>query len=308
MSSACDRIDVCDTQIEKSCPEVSYESKYIEVLGSRMHYWDAGEGKPVLFLHGNPSSVYLWRNIMPYVEEDHRVIAVDLIGLGQSDKPNIDYRVFDHRRYLEEFINQLKIDEPMVLVIHDWGSFLGFDYAMRHPSKVDAIVFMEALLQPIPGYDFWSPQVAEFFRAIRTPGVGEQMIFEQNLFIEQLLPSGIIRELSSEEFDAYRQPFIVPSSRIPMLQFPREIPVAGEPADVFELQQRYIRLLQKSPIPKLHIYGEPGIINTLEEVMWAKQNLPNITSVSIGDGLHYLQEDNPRGIGLAISQWLSSLD
>ncbi len=284
-----------------------FESHTIDVLGSTMHYVDEGEGAPILMLHGQPTSAYLWRNIIPHLSDDHRVIAVDLIGFGASDKPELDYRISDHAAYLEAFIDTLGIDDDLTLVVHDWGSFLGFDYAMRHEDQIHGIAFMESMLQPIPGYDFWDEQTAGFMQAVRTPDVGEGLILEQNMFVEMMLPAMILRELSPEEHDVYRAPFVDPGSRLPMLMFPRELPVGGEPADVHAMQVAYLEALQTSDVPKLHLFGTPGVLNTEADVEWVEQNLPNVTSVGVGPGLHFLQEDQPHAIGEAIADWLDDL-
>ncbi len=305
-SAATDATETDDGQQEIS-PEFPFESQFAEVLGSQMHYVDEGSGRPVLLLHGQPTSVYLWRNIIPHLATDHRVIAVDLIGFGKSDKPEIDYRVADHAEYLAAFIQTLGIDDDLTLVVHDWGSFLGFDYAMQHPEQIRGIAFMESMLRPIPGYDFWDDQTSMFMQAVRTEGVGESMILDDNLFIEGMIPSMVMRELTSEEHDRYREPFVDPNSRTPMLVFPRELPVAGEPADTHARQVQYLEALQSSPLPKLHVHVQPGVVNTAADVTWAQENLPNLTSVGVGEGLHYLQEDHPHEIGTAISDWLATL-
>lgn len=288
-------------------PDFPFESHFVDVEGSAMHYVDEGSGPPVLLLHGQPTSAYLWRNVIPHLTENNRVIAVDLIGFGKSDKPDIGYRVADHAAYLEGFIQALDIDGDLTLVVHDWGSFLGFDYAMQHPEQIRGIAFMESMLRPIPGYDFWDKQTAMFMQAVRTEGVGEPMILEDNLFIEAMIPSMVMRTLTPEEHDHYREPFIDPASRGPMLVFPRELPVGGEPADVYTRQVEYLEALQNSEIPKLHVHVEPGVVNTADDVAWAEENLPNLSSVGVGDGLHYLQEDHPHEIGVAISDWLDTL-
>lgn len=298
--------DTEDVEAEISA-DFPFESRFVDVLGSQMHYVDEGSGPPVLLLHGQPTSTYLWRNVIPHLTENNRVIAVDLIGFGKSGKPDIGYRVADHAEYLESFIQTLGIDEDLTLVVHDWGSFLGFDYAMQHPEQIRGIAFMESMLRPIPGYDFWDEETALFMQAVRTEGVGEPMILEDNLFIEAMIPSMVMRELGPEEHDRYREPFLDPESRGPMLVFPRELPVGGEPADVHARQVEYLEALQSSQTPKLHVHVEPGVVNTAEDVAWAADNLPNLSSVGVGAGLHYLQEDHPHEIGVAISDWLDTL-
>jgi len=294
-----------ETSLEISA-EFPFESKYVEVLGSQMHYIDEGEGDPVLFLHGNPTSSYLWRNIVPYVADDGRAIAVDLIGMGKSDKPDIDYRFVDHAKYLEAFIEELEL-KNITLVIHDWGSGLGFNYAMNNEDNIKGIAFMEALLMPLSWESFQSDEMRETFQNFRTPGVGEEMIMNQNIFVEQLLPSMILRELSEEEFNYYSEPYPTPESRKPVWKWPNEIPIDGEPADVHEIITNYNAWLQETEVPKLLIHATPGIIITEPVVEWSKENLKNLETVDIGEGIHYIQEDNPDAIGEAISDWYQTI-
>jgi len=294
-----------ETSLEISA-EFPFESKYVEVLGSKMHYIDEGEGDPVLFLHGNPTSSYLWRNVIPYVADDGRAIAVDLIGMGKSDKPDIDYRFVDHAKYLEAFIEELEL-KNITLVIHDWGSGLGFNYAMNNEDNIKGIAFMEALLMPLSWESFQSDEMRETFQNFRTPGVGEEMIMNQNIFVEQLLPSMILRELSEEEFNYYSEPYPTPESRKPVWKWPNEIPIDGEPADVHEIITNYNAWLQETEVPKLLIHATPGIIITEPVVEWSKENLKNLETVDIGEGIHYIQEDNPDAIGEAISDWYQTI-
>nr|6Y9G_A Chain A, Ancestral haloalkane dehalogenase AncHLD5 [synthetic construct]6Y9G_B Chain B, Ancestral haloalkane dehalogenase AncHLD5 [synthetic construct] len=291
------------TQISAEFP---FERRHVEVLGSTMHYVETGEGPPVLFLHGNPTSSYLWRNIIPHVADHGRCIAPDLIGMGQSGKPDIDYRFADHVRYLDAFIDALGLDD-VTLVVHDWGSALGFHWARRHPDRVKGIAFMEAIVRPMPSWDDFPPQARELFQALRTPGVGEKMILEQNMFIEKILPGSVLRPLSEEEMDAYRAPFPTPESRKPVLQWPRELPIDGEPADVVAIVEAYAEWLATSDVPKLLFYAEPGALISPEQVEWCRENLPNLEVVHVGPGLHFLQEDQPDAIGQAIADWLQRL-
>ncbi len=286
--------------------DFSFEPRFVEVLGSKMHYVDEGEGDPILLIHGNPTSSYLWRNIIPHLTDDARVIAVDLIGMGRSDKPDIEYRFFDHVRYLEGFINELQL-ENITLVIHDWGSALGFYYAMRHQSNVKGVVFMEAILGPIPSWEVVPQPERDKFQAFRTPDIGRDLIINQNVFIEQFLPGGIVRKLSEEEMNHYREPFQQPSSREPVWRWPNELPIAGEPADVVEAAQAYNQWLQQTELPKLLFHATPGLIITPPVVEWSKQNLKNLQTVDLGPGIHFLQEDHPDAIGLAIAHWYRSL-
>lgn len=287
-------------------PDFSFRAHYAKVNGSTMHYVDEGEGDPILFLHGNPTSSYLWRNIIPYALPHGRAIAVDLIGMGKSDKPDIDFRFTTHAEYLEAFIDELKLTKIM-LVVHDWGSALGMDYARRNPDRIKGIVFMEALVppaMPIPSYAAMGAG-AEFFRNVRTPGVGEKMVLQNNVFIESVLPDmGIARSLSNEERQAYRAPFPTPESRKPMLVWPREVPVAGEPADVLKIIESNGAWLHATDIPKLMFYAEPGALGGPKVAAYFAENLANIETNYVGPGYHYIQEDHPHMIGRELADWL----
>ncbi len=284
-------------------PSSQAEMRHIEVLGSRMAYVERGAGAPILLLHGNPTSSYVWRNILPYLEPLGRCIAPDLIGMGQSDKPDLAHRFADHARYLEAFIGALGLNE-LTLVAHDWGSALGFDWMARHPGAVRRVAFFEAFLAPLPGFEVFAPANRELFRQFRKRGAGEQLILEQNAFIEQVLPAGILRSLSPAEMDAYRAPFPDPASRRPTLAWPREIPIAGEPADVLAVFERYLTALQRSPIPKLLLTADPGVLVPAPVVAWCREHLPNLEVVELGPGRHYLQEDYPDAIGRSIADWI----
>ena len=283
-----------------------YTSHYAEVQGSQIHYVEEGSGDPILFLHGNPTSSYLWRNIIPHVQSHARCIAMDLIGMGKSDKPDIDYSFFDHAKYVEGFIETLGL-QNLTLVIHDWGSALGFHYAMRNEANIKALAFMEAILMPIPSWDAMPPDLKETFQAFRTPDVGWDMIVNQHMFVEQILPSLVVRELTDAEMDHYRAPYIDPPSRKPLWRWPNEIPIAGEPATVVALVEEYNRKLQQSRLPKLLLSATPGGIIDAQAVAWCQQNLPNLKVVDIGPGIHFIQEDNPHLIGTELANWYSSL-
>jgi len=284
-----------------------FESHYVEVLGSRMHYVDtgAGEGPPLLFLHGNPASSYLWRNIIPQVARLRRCIAPDLIGMGRSAKPDIDYRFVDHRRYLEGFIDALGLDR-LTLVIHDWGSALGFDWARRHEARVEGLAFME-FIRPVTSWQDWPEFARGLFQQFRTDGVGQKLIIEQNLFIEKVLPSCVVRPLGEAEMTQYRRPFLQPASRKPLFRFPNELPIEGAPADVTEIVSAYLTWLKQTPIPKLLFWGTPGVLLTPQDAAACAREFPNCRAVDIGPGLHYLQEDNPALIGREIAGWLPTL-
>jgi haloalkane dehalogenase len=292
-----------DLEISAAFP---FEPRFIEVHGSRMHYVDEGEGKPVLFLHGNPTSSYLWRNIIPHVSPSCRCIAPDLIGMGKSDKPDIAYRFFDHLEYVEGFIAGLGL-EDLVLVIHDWGSALGFYYAMRHEDNVRGLAFMEAILAPIPDWDAWPESARRIFQGFRTPDVGWDLIVNRNFFIDRILPASVVRPLSEEEMDRYREPYLDPPSRKPLWRWPNEIPIAGEPADVVEAVSEYHAWLQKTDLPKLFFHARPGFLVEAPMVDWCRQNLANLAEVDVGEGIHFIQEDNPHLIGGELARWIDSL-
>jgi len=285
--------------------EFPFESKYVEVEGSRMHYVEQGTGDPILFLHGNPTSSYLWRNVIPHVSSQGRCIAPDLIGFGKSDKPRIGYRFFDHVRYVEGFISELGL-QNITLVIHDWGSALGFHYAMRHEDNVKGIAFMEAILVPSRWEDF-PKEYRTGFRLFRTPGIGWVMIVPMNVFIKKLLPDAIARDLTDEEKAHYEEPFGTWRSRKPVRVWPTEIPIEGKPADVTEAVETYDSKLRESELPKLLFSASPGGIIDAERVEWAKSSYKNLKVVDIGRGIHYLQEDNPQLIGREIAAWQSGL-
>ncbi len=282
-----------------------YPSRYAEVLGSAMHYVEAGQGKPILLLHGNPTSSYLWRNIIPFLAPHGRVIAVDLIGMGKSDKPAIDYTYAQHIQYVEGFIETMGL-EDVALVIHDWGSALGLDYASRHPDNVRGIAMMEAILPPMfPGYfDSLPPFIADFFTMARDPVLGPELLLNQNIFIEEILPGNVIRPLGEAEMNFYRSPYPTPVSRTPLLVWPRQVPIDGTPVDVVAMVERYSAWLEQSQLPKLHLHVTPGALNTDDVMAYLSERLSNYETVNVGEGLHFIQEDHPEVIGLAIADWL----
>jgi haloalkane dehalogenase len=290
-------------------PDFPYEPHYVEVLGSRIHYIEQGTGGPILLLHGNPTWSYIWRNIIPHLSSWGHCIAPDLIGYGRSDKPDIEYRWFDHVRYLEAFIEKMGLRD-ITLVLHDQGSGVGFHYAMRHQSNVKAIAFFEAIVRPYPWDKFSTPEFREIFRRFRTGGVGGEgwrLLVEQNMFIEQLLPQAAGRLLTEKEMNFYREPFRNPESRVPIWRFPRETPIGGEPPDVWDAVTAYSERLQRSALPKLMLYVTPGALLTPEHVEWCKQNIKNLQSVYIGPGVHFVQESSPHRIGREIAMWYQSL-
>jgi len=286
--------------------EFPFAHQTATVLGSEMAYVDTGAGQPVLFLHGNPTSSYLWRNIIPYVSSTHRAIAPDLIGMGNSEKPDIDYTYEDHAKYLKALIEELEL-EDIILVVHDWGSVLGMEYARLHPENVAGIVFMEALVPPVfPAKDLSSfGRLAELLGGIRTPGVGEEMVLQGNMFLENiLLGPGVVRELSAEEKAAYRAPFLTEASRRPQLQWPRELPIGDTQVEIGEIITANGAWLASSDIPKLYFYATPGALNPEPVVAYITQTTRNLETRLVGVGTHYIQEDHPDVIGQGIADWL----
>lgn len=285
--------------------EFPFESHFIEVHGAKMHYIDVGEGDPVLFLHGNPTSSYLWRNIIPYMSDRTRCIAPDLIGMGKSDKPDIAYRFVDHYKYINGFIEALDL-KNITLVIHDWGSGLGFHYAMQNEDNVKGIAFMEAIIRPVT----WTAFPGAFgvlFRLFRTPGIGELINGRLNFFVTRVIPVSVVRPLTKAEKDYYAAAYPNYADRKPVWQWPREIPINGAPADNHALIDAYWQKLQQSSLPKLLLAAEPGALMPASTVKELQDKLPNLTVEHIGPGQHYVQEDNPHGIGEALQKWYAGL-
>jgi haloalkane dehalogenase len=284
-----------------------YQKKHQLVLGLEMAYVDEGQGDPIVFLHGNPNSSYSWRNIMPYVQKFGRVIAPDLIGMGDSQKlPNSgpdSYTFVEHRRYLDALLDALDVRGRVTFVVHDWGSALGFDWARRHPESVRGIAYMEAIVKSYTWSEF-AGAGRKIFEDLRSPA-GEQMVLEQNSFVEFNMSAGIIRKLTEEEMNEYRRPFAEPGEgRRPTLTWPRQLPIDGEPADVTEIVTAYGKWLSGSSIPKLYIQGDPGRLQPSQHAFcstWPAQ------STVIVKGLHNLHEDSPDEIGQAIANWLQGL-
>ncbi|MCO5322521.1 MAG: haloalkane dehalogenase [Microthrixaceae bacterium] len=276
----------------------------MNVNGLEMAYHESGQGESVVFLHGNPTSSYLWRNIIPHISGRYRCIAPDLIGMGDSAKlPNTgagSYRFVEHRRYLDELLDRLALGDSVTLVLHDWGSALGFDWARRNDRRIAGIAYMEAIVRPVEWSD-WPEAAREIFEGLRSDA-GEKMVIEDNLFVEAVLPGSIMRELSTEEHDQYRRPFRVPEHRRPTLTWPREIPLAGEPADVVEIVREYSEWLPGTSFPKLFINAEPGAILTGAQREFCR-TWKNQTEVTVS-GIHFIQEDSPDEIGKAIHDWL----
>src|SRR6201987_976742 len=279
----------------------------VNVLGSTMAYREAGnpEAPVALFLHGNPTSSYIWRNIIPLVAPVAHCIAPDLIGFGQSGKPDIEYRFADHVRYLDAFLANAGISSASVIA-HDWGTALAFHLAARRPEFIRGLAFMEFLRPLASGEDF-SAVVRETFKKFRPPGVGDKMILEGNAFVEGVLPSGTVRKLTDEEMAVYRAPFPTPESRRPTWRFPNELPIAGKPADVHSTLEKAHRALAESTYPKLLFVGNPGALVSPGFAEIFAKGLKNCRVVQLSSGIHYLQEDHPDVIGANVKEWLIEL-
>ena len=286
---------------------VQYPKKRLEVLGRQMAYVEAGQGDPIVLLHGNPTSSYLWRNVIPHLVSLGRCIAPDLLGMGDSEKlPNSgpgSYRFVEQRKYLNALLEALDVRERVTLVIHDWGSGLGFDWANRHRDAVKGIVYMEAIVGP-QGWDHWdNMNMRPLLQALRSEA-GEQMVLQENFFIEKILPGAILRKLSDEEMTEYRRPFAEPGEgRRPTLTFPREIPIECEPADVAEIVTDYSDWLATSNVPKLFIKAEPGALLAAGANLERARSWLSQTEVSV-KGIHFVQEDSPHEIGQAVAAWM----
>jgi haloalkane dehalogenase len=281
----------------------------IQVLGKTIAYREMGAGDPIVLLHGNPTSSYLWRDVMPALAPLGRVIAPDLIGHGDSDKLPVSdgddrYSFATSYRYLDGLLQALGITEKVTLVIHDWGSALGFHWAQKHPDAVRGIAYMEAVVMPLPTWDDWPEKARGIFQGFRSPK-GEDLILNRNLFIEAVLPSSIMRPLTDEEMATYRAPFADAPDRQVMLNWPREIPIAGEPPHMVALVQSYADWLAQSTIPKLFINADPGSILVGAQRDFCR-TWPNQTEVTV-KGLHFVQEDSGADIGRAVALWLQDI-
>ena len=279
-----------------------YPRARVRVLDTEMAYVDTGAGDPVVFLHGNPTSSYLWRNIIPHVVGERRCLAPDLVGMGDSGKSSSrTYRFVDHARYLDGWFDALGLTRNVVLVVHDWGSALGFHWARRHPDRVTGVAYMEAIVRPVTWQE-WPETARKIFQAMRSPG-GEEMVLQKNVFVERILPASVIRGLSTEEMERYRAPYReAGESRRPTLTWPREIPVDGEPADVAQIVREYGEWLAKSRVAKLFVNADPGSILVGPQRDFCR-SWPNQQEVTVR-GSHFIQEDSPDEIGRALAAFV----
>ena len=282
------------------------DKRFVDV-GVPLAYVEEGSGRPVVFLHGNPTSSFLWRHVIREVAPGARCLAPDLVGMGDSGKlpPGSSYRFVDHRRYLDRFFDAVVPEGELVLVVHDWGSALGFDWARRHPHRVAGIAYLEAIVRPIT-WDEWPEASRGLFSALRSEA-GEELVLERNVFVERILPGSILRELTEDEMAEYRRPFAEPGEgRRPTLTWPREIPIDGEPADVHDLVAAYAEWLASSEVPKLFIDGDPGAILVGAQREFCR-SWPNQEEVTVR-GIHFLPEDSGPEIGRAVAAWLERLE
>ena len=289
--------------------EFPYQSRYVEVLGSDMHYVEEGEGDPILLLHGQPTSSYLWRNVIPHLSDRARVIAPDNIGFGKSDRPDIDYSYANHVSYIEGFIEALGL-EDVTVVGHDWGSAFALDYAARHPDNVKAVALLEAIMAPVfpaAGYDDLPPMLEKFFTTLRSEQ-GTRLMVEQNYFVEKALPDMVMRELGEAEMDAYRAPFETRESRRRVIvPWPNQIPIGNRPPHTTRVIDSYNTWLTTTDKPKLLLYAKPGALNGPAVAEWLVKHASNVETAYVGRGLHYVQEDQPEAIGRAIADWYRRL-
>jgi haloalkane dehalogenase len=283
-------------------------SRRIAVRDVTMAYEEVGTGAPIVFLHGNPTSSFLWRNVIPHLSDSYRCIAPDLVGMGDSDKLSGSgpgrYTFVEHRSYLDAFLDAMDLGDAVTLVVHDWGSGLGFDWANRNRDRLVGIAYMEAIVQPV-SWDTWPEAARSIFQAMRSE-VGEELVLEKNIFVEGILPNAIIRDLTSDEMAVYRAPYLEPGeSRRPTLTWPRQIPIDGEPQDVARIVEAYGAWMAENDLPKLFINADPGSILTGPQREFCR-TWRNQTEVTVS-GLHFIQEDSPEEIGLAIAAWRSLL-
>ncbi len=285
-----------------------HSKKNMKVFDKNMSYVEMGQGNTILFLHGNPTSSYLWRNIMPYMKEKGRCIAPDLIGMGDSDKLENKsagtYTFIEHRKWLDELLNLLDIGNRVILVVHDWGSALGFDWAKRNQDRVAGIAYMEGIVRPLKNWDEWPSSSAPIFQGFRSEA-GEKLVMEKNIFVEKVLPGSVLRGLTEEEMEVYRRPFNIPEDRRPTLDWPNQIPIEGHPKDVTEIAKSYSEYLSTSNVPKLFVNAEPGAILVGEQREFCRSWL-NQQEITVS-GSHFIQEDSPDLIGKGILDWLLSI-
>ena len=286
-----------------------HPKKYAIVKGKKMAYVEMGEGDPIVFLHGNPTSSYLWRNIMPHVAKHGRCIAPDLIGMGDSEKLDNpgpgSYTFVEHREYLDAILAELGVTENVILVIHDWGSALGFDWANRNRDAVQGICYMEAVVKHVESWDDWSPSAVPVFQGFRSEA-GDAMVLDKNIFVEKVLPGSVLRGLTDAEMEVYRRPFREPGEdRRPTLTWPRQIPIEGQPEQVVAIANDYAAYMAEAEFPKLFVNAEPGAI-LIGKAREFCRSWKNQTEVTV-PGSHFIQEDSPDEIGEALNTFVQNI-
>lgn len=293
------------TTPKTTAKDFPFHSRHINIDGCKIHYIDEGEGDPMVFIHGIPTSSYLWRNVIPPLSNHIRCIALDLPGMGYSDKPNIAYRVFDYIYYFEKFIKALNL-KNITLVMHAWGSVIGFDYAMRHANNIKALAFLEAYIRPLNDWRKLSLPVQEFAKKIEK--AGDDKILNTDFYLDEVFANAFVRKLGSRELNEYKKPFKTPESRRLIVQYLHDLPmIRGESSDVYNLIARYSKWLQQSNIPKLLFYSIPGFLTTMETVSWAREHLSNLTCVEIEETLHYAPESEPELVSEQLDNWYQEI-
>ena len=278
----------------------------VDVLDSTMFYHETGSGTPLVFLHGNPSSSHSWRQVLARIGRPGRLLAPDLIGMGDSGKPDVEYRLADHARYLDAWFDRLGLDD-VVLVGHDWGGALAFDWAARHPDRTHGVAFMETIIRPMSWEEFPAGG-RPIFEALRTPGIGEKLVLDENAFVEKTLPMTVLSGLSEEDLAVYRKPYPTRESRRPMLAWPRSMPLDGEPADVVSRIEAYDKWLASSQdVPKLMLTFDPGEPDSLlvgtDMTAWCASNISSLEIQNCGPAGHLVPEDQPEAVAAAIASW-----
>lgn len=291
---------------ERISADYTYPSKYIDIDGSKIHYVEVGSGTPILLLHGVPTSSYLWRNVIPYLSSLGRCIAPDLIGFGRSDKPDIDYSIKNHIHYIEQFIERLQLHK-LIIVMHGVGSIIGFDYAMRHEKNCRGLVFYEAFLRSLNSADTSLP-FQEQLLALQNEEHALDMVSDGTFYVDKLIPQGVMRAMTEAEMQRYREPFQQSGSAKPIQHYLREFSARGQDVALQKLIANYTDKLTHSHLPKLMLYSIPGFITTIATVIWAKEHLPQLEIIDIGEELHLGQESNPKLIADAVSVWIQGIE
>lgn len=284
-----------------------FKSNYISIEGSNLQYVDEGQGDPILFLHGIPASSYSWRHIIPSLMPMARCIAPDMIGMGKSDKPKIEYRIFDHIRYIEGFIKALNL-KRITLVLHGWGSVVGFHFAMQHPELIKGLAFYEAHVKPAEHWEDLSLPIQQLATLLQNEKASYRAVMQDNYVLKKLLPRAAINHLSKEVTEQYEQPFLTIESRLPLWQYLKDLPLGNnEPRDVIALINDYSKKLQQSNLPKLLLYAIPGFTMSMTDVIWCRQHLPNLTVADLGEALHFAQETQSEQFANALTSWYKKL-